>query len=89
MITLTIATIPPLILTAPTLVDVGAVAAGAGGLSPSLDLRLDPGRGELVARLDPPPLRVRATVVLDDGTTLTGTVQAVRLGADPSITLES
>lgn len=73
----------------PTLVEVGSWQTGAGGLSPTLDVSLDPGHGELVAALDPPPVRLRASLTLDDGTVFSGIVQAVRLGATPSLTLEA
>lgn len=87
MPTLTIATLPPLVLAPPTLVEVGSWQTGSGGLSPTLEISLAP--GGLVALLDPPPLRVRASLALDDGTTFDGIVQAVRLGVSPSITLEA
>jgi hypothetical protein len=89
MPTLTLHTIPALILTPPTLVEVGAWQIGAGGISPTLEISLAPGQGELLAWLDPPPLRERAELTLDDGTTFSGIVQAVRLGASPSLTLEA
>lgn len=89
MSTLTIQTLPPLVLSEPVIVEIGAVRHGGGGESPTLDIALDPQRGELAAQLDPPPLRVRARLVFDDGETFAGIVQAVRLGPQPSIVLES
>lgn len=87
MPTLIIYTLPPQVLAPPALVEIGTWQTGAGGLSPTLEVSLAP--GGLVALLDPPPLRVRAVLALDDGTTFDGIVQAVRLGASPSLTLEA
>lgn len=89
MATLIIATRPPILLGPERISDEGRWSLAGGGASPTLDLALDPGRGELAALLDPPPLRAQATLTRTDGTTFTGLVQAVRLGATPSITLES
>jgi hypothetical protein len=89
MSTLTIATIPPIVLSAAQLLDEGRLSLAGGGASPTLDLALDPGRGEIAALLDPPPLRAQATLTRADGTTFAGLVQAVRLGPAPSLTLES
>lgn len=89
MPTLTINTLPPLTLIPPRLVEVGSWQTGAGGVSPTLEISLAPGQGDLLAWLDPPPVRSRATLTLDDGTTFDGIVQAVRLGVSPSITLEA
>lgn len=87
-LTLVIDTVPPIAL-GPEILDVSGSRIGGGGLSPTLTLALDPGDGALARALDPPPLRVRALLSRPDGHTFTGIIQAVRLGADPSITLES
>lgn len=87
MPTLTINTLPPLTLAPPVLVEVGSWQTGAGGISPTLEISLAP--AETLNGLDPPPLRVRASLTLDDGATFDGIVQAVRLGASPSLTLEA
>lgn len=89
MTVLTIHTVPPLTIGPPSIVEIGSIRIGGGGESPTLDLGLDPGHGALAAALDPPPLRVRAQLVFDDGETFAGIVQAVRLGPTPSITMES
>lgn len=86
---LTIHTAPPIVLEPPRLITASRAALGAGGESPVVDVELDAGRGELAALLDPPPVRERATLTYDDGTELRGLVQAVRLGANPTITLEA
>ena len=89
MSVLTIHAIPPLVLSEPVIVEIGAVRIGGGGESPTLEIGLDPGHGDLATQLDPPPLRVRAQLLFDDGETFAGIVQAVRLGPQPSLTLES
>jgi hypothetical protein len=89
MPTLRLHTSPPLDLSGCWIADIGSVRVGGGGESPTLEVSLDPGHGELVVWLDPPPLRVRATLFFDSGGTFAGVVQSIRLGASPSITLES
>ena len=89
MTTLSIATVPPIALDATWILDDGRLNIANGGASPTLELSLDPGRGELATLLDPPPLRAPATATRSDGSTFAGLVQAVRLGPSPTITLES
>lgn len=81
--------VPPIEFAPPTLISATLAQRGSGGESPSVDVTLDPGRGEVAARLDPPPLRAYAVLTYDDGSTFAGVVQSVRLGADCSITLEA
>ena len=68
---------------------ISSLESAAGGESPTLTVTLDPARIAAVAALDPPPLRARATLSEGDALLFTGLVQAVRLGPDPSLTLES
>jgi hypothetical protein len=89
MPTLRLHTSPVLELSGCWIIDIGSVRVGGGGESPTMEVRLDPGHGELAAWLDPPPLRVRATLFFDSGSTFVGVVQSIRLGASPSLTLES
>lgn len=89
MIRLTIETLPAIILEPPVLVDASGGQIGGGGESPTLECAFDPGRGELAALLDPPPLRVRASLTDDGLTVFAGVVQSVRLGVSPSLTLEA
>lgn len=89
MMSLSIASRPPILLEGADLLAIGAWQSGVGGESPSLTIDLDPGRRDLATLLDPPPLRAPATLS-EDGTDLfLGLVQSVRLGASASITLES
>lgn len=85
---LTIASRPPLIFEASDILSVDGWQQAAGGESPTLTVRLDPAR-LAVYRLDPPPLRAPAALIEGVSTLFLGIVQAVRLGADPIITLES
>lgn len=89
MIQLALATIPPIILAEPTISGATLAQLGDGGESPSVDVALDPGRGEVANLLDPPPLRCRAVLDYGNGETFEGIVQAVRLGSTSSITLEA
>ncbi len=81
-------TIPPRILSEPLVVAATLAELGGGGESPRVTVHLDPGRGALVALLDPPPLRARARLTDRAGERVEGVVQAVTLGARPAITLE-
>ncbi|MEW6446333.1 MAG: hypothetical protein AB1479_09910 [Pseudomonadota bacterium] len=83
MTTLTIHTIPPLVLTAPDLMDVTGQRRALGGESPVLTVRLDNARGHLTALFSTPPVRAVATI---DG--VGGIVQAVRMGSIISIQVE-
>lgn len=88
---LSIDTIPPLILRAPVIADIGGWQLAGGGVSPTLTIGLAPSAA-LVAALDPPPLRVRARLYLDaadPAPRFAGIVQAITLGPNPSITLET
>lgn len=89
MIRLTIETVPAIVLEPPVLVDASIGQVGGGGESPTAEVAFDPGRGALAALLDPPPLRLRATLTEDGATRFVGIVQSVRLGASPNLTLEA
>lgn len=89
MIRLTIATVPPIEFVEPAIIDASFAQLGAGGESPTVEVTLDPGRGEVAERLDPPPLRMAASLDQADGTTFNGIVQSVRLGSSVSLTLEA
>lgn len=88
MPTLTIEALPPLVFAGAQIVDVGALRLSGGGASPTVEIALDPGHGALAQALDLPPLRVRATVLDDEGRVFVGIVQSIRLGLAPSLTLE-
>lgn len=81
--------IPPIVLAEPTIIEASVAQLGSGGESPSVDVALDPGRGALVALLDPPPLRAAATLTYPDGSVFAGVVQSVRLGASSGLTIEA
>ena len=88
---LSIDTVPPLQLRAPVITELGGWQLAGGGVSPVITIRLRPG-ADLVAKLDPPPLRVRARLFLDaadPAPRFAGVIQAVTLGHNPSITLET
>lgn len=87
MITLAIASVPPLVLEDADLLEVGELVVAAGGASPGLTVSLDPAR-VVMARLDPPPLRAAATLSTPE-LSYQGLVAAVRLGPSLTITLES
>lgn len=85
---LTIASRVPIIFEAADLAGVDGWQRAAGGESPTLTVHLDPAR-LAVYRLDPPPLRAAGALTEGADTLFLGIVQAVRLGTDPSIVLES
>ena len=88
---LSIDTVPALILRAPTITELGGWQLAGGGVSPVITISLRPS-ADLVAKLDPPPLRVRARLFLDaddSAPRFAGVIQSVTLGPKPSITLET
>lgn len=88
MIRLTIATVP-VEFVEPVIIEASFAQLGAGGESPTVEVTLDPGRGEAAEQLDPPPLRMAASLVQADGAAFNGIVQSVRLGSRVSLTLEA
>lgn len=86
---LAIASRPPIVLEGADLLEVSGWQLAAGGESPTLTVSLDPARVQAATLLDPPPLRAAAVLSEGADALFTGIVQAVRLGSDPSITLES
>lgn len=89
--TLTLARLgqPALVFEGADLRAISGWESAAGGESPTLSVTLDPARIAAVAALDPPPLRASVTLAEGDALWFTGLVQAVRLGPEPSLTLES
>lgn len=79
---------PTLVLWGADLRAISGWQLAQGGESPTLTVSLDPARLDCVAALDPPPLR--ASAQLSDGAAVlfAGLIQAVRLGPDPSLTIE-
>ena len=88
---LSIDTVPALILRAPIVTEIGGWQLSGGGASPTITISLRPS-ADLVAKLNPPPLRVRARLFLDaddSAPRFSGVIQRVTLGPKPSLTLET
>jgi hypothetical protein len=88
VIEISIATVPPIVLAEPQLLDVGTERAALNGEVPNVEVTFDNARGELTELFALPPLRARATLTRDGLPLFTGVVQAVRLAAVISVSLE-
>jgi hypothetical protein len=86
MMTLTLATVPPLVL---DVLDAGPQRAALNGEVPSVTVTVDNARGDTAARLALPPLRARATLFEGGEVLFVGTVQGVTLDAVASLALEA
>lgn len=87
--TLTLSTVPPMVLRSPTLVDVGSEYAALNGEVPSMTVTLENGRGQLTGRFADPPLRALAKLQRAGVVVFIGRVQAITLAAEIMLTLES
>lgn len=88
MKTLTISSAPPIILAEPDIIGTSGYRRALGGESPTLTVTLDNARGQLTGLFAIPPLRAPA-IVIDNGLTMSGIVQSVRLGATISLDIET
>lgn len=88
MIEISIATVPPIVLAEPALLDVGTERAALNGEVPALEVTFDNARGDLTELFALPPLRARATITRDGLALFTGVVQAVRMASTIVISLE-
>jgi hypothetical protein len=86
MMTLTLATVPPLVF---DVLEAGAQRAALNGEVPSVTVTIDNARGDAAARLALPPLRARATLADAGEVLFVGTVQSVTLDAVASLSLEA
>lgn len=88
MIEITIDTVPPIVIAEPQLLDGGIARAALNGEVPNVEVAFDNARGELTEVFAVPPLRARATVTRDGQPLFAGVVQAVRIAATITVTLE-
>ena len=89
---LSVASRRAIVIDDPGIAEVSGWHLSAGGESPTLTVTLDRGGclpSALVQLAQDPPLRAGASLADGSHTLFSGIVQAVRLGADISITLES
>ena len=89
MITLTLATVPPLSFSPPKLLNVGALHRPLGGENANVTIEIDNGRGQLTSALTDPPLLCGATLTRDGETLLAGSLSGVRMGAVVQLTVEA
>lgn len=88
MIEITLDTVPPVVLAEPQLLELGVEREALNGEVPNVEISLDNARGELTELFALPPLRARATLTRDGSPLFAGVVQAVRIAATITVTLE-
>lgn len=89
MITLTLATEPPLSFSPPQIISVGALHRPLGGENANVSVELDNARGQLTSLFADPPLLCEVTLTRDSDTLLRGSLSAVRLGSTVQLTMEA
>ena len=89
MITLALATEPPMTFSPPQIISVGALHRPLGGENANVSVDLDNATGALTRLFFDPPLLCEVTLMRDSDTLLRGSLSGVRLGATVQLTVEA
>ena len=89
MITLALATEPPMTFSPPQIISVGALHRPLGGENANVSVDLDNATGAFTRLFSDPPFLCEVTLMRDSDTLLRGSLSGVRLGATVQLTVEA